>query len=73
MTGHKFVAGQSVSFLAGRDELNIPSGTYTIVRPLPAEGREWQYRVKNTHDGHERVMRESQLASMTPPSFERMR
>lgn len=61
MGRHKFAAGQSVAFMAARDELNIPSGTYTIVRQLPAEGREWQYRVKNVRDGHERVMRESQL------------
>ena len=68
MDRHKFATGQSVSFLARRDELNVPSGTYTIVRQLPAEGREWQYRVKNAHDGHERVMRESQLTS-TARSF----
>ena len=69
MAGHKFAAGQRVSFQAERSEFNIPSGAYTIVRQLPAEGKEWQYRVKNVHDGHERVMRESQLARMNAPLF----
>jgi hypothetical protein len=69
MAGHKFAAGQKVSFLAERSEFNIPSGAYTIVRQLPAEGREWQYRVKNVHDGHERVMRESQLTSLNAALF----
>ena len=44
-------------------DLHVPRGTYTIVRQLPADATERQYRVKNKRDGHERIMRESQLAA----------
>jgi hypothetical protein len=37
-------------------------GTYTIVRLLPAEHNDQQYRIKSTTDGHERVVKESQLS-----------
>jgi hypothetical protein len=50
-----------VLFLASGVDFNIPRGTYTIVRKLPVEGRDCQYRVKSTDDGHERVLRESQI------------
>ncbi len=62
MVQHKFAVGQAVEFLPGRMDLHVPRGTYTIVRQLPVEANERQYRVKNTRDGHERIMRESQLA-----------
>jgi hypothetical protein len=60
----KFAVGQQVEFLPGRMDLHVPRGTYTIVRPLPVESSERQYRVKNSRDGHERIMRESQLAAI---------
>lgn len=62
MVRHKFAVGQKVEFLAGRNDPHVPPGIYTVVRQLPVEANDWQYRVKNAHDGHERVMRESQLA-----------
>ncbi len=63
MTRHKFAAGQQVEFLPGSLDLNIPTGTYTIVKPLPIEANLCRYRVKNLRDGHERVVVESQLAT----------
>jgi hypothetical protein len=33
-----------------------------VQRQLPSETRDMQYRVKHVLDGHERVVRESQLA-----------
>lgn len=59
---HKFAVGEKVEFLPGRNELHVPAGLYTIVRHLPVEANDCQYRVKHVHDGHERVMRESQFA-----------
>jgi hypothetical protein len=61
MVTHKFTIGDRVLFLASGVDFNIPRGTYTIVRKLPVEGRDCQYRVKSTDDGHERVLRESQI------------
>jgi hypothetical protein len=60
---HKFAVGQEVEFLPGRMDFNVPRGIYTIVRQLPMEANDYLYRVKNVRDGHERVMRESQLAA----------
>ena len=42
--------------MPNRLERHVPGGAYTIQRPLPDEGRELQYRVKNVQDGHERVV-----------------
>jgi len=61
MVRHKFAVGQTVEFLPGRNDLHVPPGRYTIVRQLPMEANDCQYRVKNARDGHERIMRESQL------------
>ena len=63
MVSHKFAVGQEVEFLPGRMDFHVPRGVYTIVRQLPVEANERQYRVKNSRDGHERIMRESQLAA----------
>jgi hypothetical protein len=63
MASHKFAVGQEVEFLPGRMDFHVPRGVYTIVRQLPVEANERQYRVKNSRDGHERIMRESQLAA----------
>jgi hypothetical protein len=61
MSAHKFTAGEVVEFLPSNMDFNVPRGTYRIVRPLPAEGINRDYRVKHVQDGHERVIRESQL------------
>jgi hypothetical protein len=60
---HKFTVGQEVEFLPGRLDFHVPRGIYTIVRQLPMESNDYLYRVKNVRDGHERVMRESQLTA----------
>jgi hypothetical protein len=67
MVRHKFAVGQDVEFLPGRMDSNIPRGTYRIVRQLPVEANDCQYRVKNARDGQERIMRESQLAAGSDP------
>ncbi len=61
MTSHKFAVGQTVEFLPGSRDGGIPRGRYKVQRLLPAERREFQYRVKHTVDGHERVVLEGQL------------
>ncbi len=37
------------------------SGTYKIVRLLPSDGDDYQYRIKSTGEAFERVAKESQL------------
>lgn len=65
MSPHKFVVGQKVRYLPQPYDPHGTGGRYTVVRLLPSETRDHQYRVKNDSDGHERVVRESQL-SMVP-------
>jgi len=59
---HKYEIGQVVNFMPGALTLEKSLGVYEIVRQLPPEGPENQYRIKSVHDSHERVVRESQLA-----------
>ncbi len=63
MHRHRFAVGQTVDFLPGPADGNIPRGKYTIQRLLPSETRDLQYRVRHGLDGHERVVPESQLAA----------
>lgn len=55
----KFMAGQSVAFIA--NDLLKPLGTFAIVRALPEEHAVLQYRIKSLTDGHERVVMETEL------------
>lgn len=62
MTGHKYSIGQSVRFSPDRHQLRSAQGRFKIVRQLPEAESMLQYRVKSQADGHERVVREDQLA-----------
>lgn len=59
---HKYQVGQVVDFTPGALTLETSIGKYEIVRHLPPEGPENQYRIKSVQDSHERVVRESQIA-----------
>jgi hypothetical protein len=59
---HKYEVGQVVTFTPGKLNLETSPGLYEIVRQLPPDGSENQYRVRNIEDCHERVVREGQLA-----------
>jgi hypothetical protein len=61
MPTHKYQIGQTVEFLPGGSYLATARGHYVVVRQLPAESAGYQYRVKSVADGHERIVRESQL------------
>lgn len=61
MQPHSFSVGQNVELSPGRYDGNVPRGAYTILRLLPNDGADREYRVRNQRDGHERVVRESQL------------
>jgi hypothetical protein len=59
--GHKFKVGQSVSFMSGFFGRGRTNGIYKVTQLLPPEGDDWQYRIKNADEAHERVVKESQL------------
>ncbi|HMK69777.1 MAG TPA: hypothetical protein VK442_02280 [Xanthobacteraceae bacterium] len=58
---HKFKVGQSVSFTSGPFGRGGTNGIYKITQLLPPEGDDYQYRIKNANEPHERVVKESQL------------
>ena len=62
MSLHKFVVGQSVRFVPDRHQASTARGQFKVTRLLPEAASVLQYRVKSQVDGHERVVREDQLA-----------
>jgi hypothetical protein len=58
---HKFRIGQSVYFTSRPLGHMIANSTYEVVRLLPSDGADYQYRIKNPKESFERVARESQL------------
>lgn len=69
MTVHKFSVGQHVRFNSGSRGLAHLNGSYTVVRQLPSETRDLQYRVKSDRDSHERIVNESQLSVGAAPAM----
>lgn len=69
MPPHNFVIGQRVELVPSRMDGNVPRGLYTVERLLPNDSADREYRVKSVQDGHERVLRESQLREGPPRAF----
>jgi hypothetical protein len=62
MPQHKFKIGQRVKFFRRGLNQNSAREEYRITRLLPAEGAGFQYRIKGTTKGQERVVTESEIA-----------
>jgi hypothetical protein len=58
---HKFQVGQAVSYTSSPISRPGASGSYKVVRLLPSDGEDYQYRIKNPGEAFERVAKESQL------------
>ena len=58
---HSFAVGQMLEFDPGKFDGTAARGSYAVVRLLPNDGSDREYRVRSARDGHERVVRESQL------------
>jgi len=58
---HKFRIGDNVHIIAGLLGRGDSGGVYKVVRVLPSEGDELQYRIKSASEPHERVAKQSQL------------
>ncbi|HEV2549586.1 MAG TPA: hypothetical protein VGU20_19880 [Stellaceae bacterium] len=61
MAAHKFKVGQLVTLHSRRH--GVFAEQFEVVRLLPPEKGVFQYRIKSTRDGHERVVFENELAS----------
>jgi hypothetical protein len=58
---HRFRPGQSVRLRRGYPYRGAADGSYQIVRQLPEDGGEYQYRIRNAREQHERVVKEHEL------------
>ncbi len=61
MPNRKFKIAQTV-FIKSAPRENLPGGAYVITQKLPERDGEFEYRVRNMSEPHERVVRESQLS-----------
>ncbi len=61
MKEHKYQIGQTVYFTSRLTGHMSANSTYQVVRLLPSDGADYQYRIKNPKEAFERVARESQL------------
>jgi hypothetical protein len=60
MEKRKFSAGQNVTMIPSRT-YRAPPDIFKVMRLLPAEAGNPQYRIKSLRDGHERVVTESDI------------
>lgn len=58
---HKYRVGETVYFTASNVSRPAASGTYEVIRLLPTDGDDCQYRIKSITEAFERVAKESQL------------
>jgi hypothetical protein len=63
MPTHKFRVGQLVQ-LAPAISRNVPGGTYEIIKQLPENRGEFEYRIKSMNERYERVVQENELQSV---------
>jgi hypothetical protein len=61
LRSHKFRVGQTVLYTSSPITRPGASGTYKVVKLLPSDGDDYQYRIKNAGEAFERVAKESQL------------
>lgn len=58
---HKYQVGQVVYYTSPTFGRASATGSYTVVKLLPSEGDDYQYRIKSSGEAFERVAKESQL------------
>ena len=58
---HKYQIGEIVYYTSPSFGRAAATGSYTVIKLLPSEGDDYQYRIKNTEEAFERVAKESQL------------
>ena len=58
---HKYRVGQTVFYTSSPISRPGASGSYQVVRLLPSDGEDYQYRIKHSGEAFERVAKESQL------------
>ena len=60
---YKFYLGQLVEYHPPRG-IYAPRGAYVVTAKLPERNGEFEYRIRNTNEQHERMARESELEAL---------
>jgi len=58
---HRYQVGEMVYYTSPTFGRAAATGTYTVVKLLPSESDDYQYRIKSSGEAFERVAKESQL------------
>jgi hypothetical protein len=58
---HRYRVGETVYYTSPTFGRAAATGTYTVVKLLPSESDDYQYRIKSSGEAFERVAKESQL------------
>jgi hypothetical protein len=58
---HRYSVGETVYYTSPSFGRAAANGNYTVVKLLPSEGDDYQYRIKSNGEAFERVAKESQL------------
>ena len=58
---HRYQVGETVYYTSPTFGRAAATGTYTVVKLLPSESDDYQYRIKSSGEAFERVAKESQL------------
>ena len=61
LRAHKYQVGETVYYTSPTFGRAAATGSYTVVKLLPSEGDDYQYRIKSSGEAFERVAKESQL------------
>jgi len=61
VSAHKFNIGQAVYFTGTPTGRSSSVSAYRVIRLLPPDGGDFQYRIKSATEAYERVAKESQL------------
>jgi hypothetical protein len=63
MPTHKFRIGQVVTYRPAARGLDAPLGVYMIIERLPqGDDGQFQYRIRNLNEEHQRVAKENELS-----------
>lgn len=62
MASHRFKVGQTLNYSASRMGNPSPPQPCKVMRLLPAEGGQFQYRIKCNSESVERVVKEAALS-----------
>ncbi len=72
MAAHRYSVGECVEIRRASYQGDVGLGPYTVVRQLPNDGIDREYRVKSMRGGQERVVLESALSAGTSSPADRM-